>query len=153
MSDFKRCSRCGVVKRSFEFNRNGSRKDGLQSRCRPCQIEENRKHRLEHPEWNRERCRRFREAHAEEERERKRVWDKTNPEKRHARKAVERALKVGVLIRPSICGRCSSSEFGIHAHHEDYSRPLEVLWLCAPCHGQRHIELSTPTAIEQRVTA
>ena len=26
----------------------------------------------------------------------------------------------------------------LHGHHEDYSQPLEVVWLCAPCHGLRH---------------
>lgn len=26
----------------------------------------------------------------------------------------------------------------IVAHHEDYTRPLDVTWLCTPCHKQRH---------------
>jgi hypothetical protein len=29
------------------------------------------------------------------------------------------------------------------AHHEDYDRPLDVMWLCQPCHKQRHKELLT----------
>jgi hypothetical protein len=27
------------------------------------------------------------------------------------------------------------------AHHEDYDKPLEVVWLCQPCHKQRHKEI------------
>jgi hypothetical protein len=35
--------------------------------------------------------------------------------------------------------RCGEPK--VHAHHEDYSRPLDVTWLCQKCHVQRHVEL------------
>jgi len=35
-----------------------------------------------------------------------------------------------------VCG-----EVKTQAHHEDYSKPLEVVWLCAACHKKRHQEL------------
>lgn len=56
-----------------------------------------------------------------------------------ARLAVARAVRAGKLRRPSHCP-CGRRAL-IHAHHEDYGRPLDVTWLCATCHQARHREL------------
>lgn len=50
--------------------------------------------------------------------------------------AVRRALRDGLLIKKP-CEHCESSE-RVQAHHTDYTRPLDVTWLCAPCHGVAH---------------
>lgn len=60
------------------------------------------------------------------------------PEKYAARKKVETALKWG-KIEKRLCERCGSAV--VHAHHEDYSKPLDVMWLCPLHHKQRHAEL------------
>lgn len=60
------------------------------------------------------------------------------PEKRVAHHAVEAAVKNGTMKREP-CGKCGSLES--HAHHEDYSKPLAVDWLCAQHHADRHIEM------------
>lgn len=50
---------------------------------------------------------------------------------------VQKALKEGKLKRPRVCSQCHKEGF-IEGHHEDYSRPLEVVWLCRACHRQLH---------------
>jgi ribosomal protein S27AE len=50
----------------------------------------------------------------------------------HARVAY--AIKKGTLVRPSECEQCGSSEYGIEAAHSDYTRPLDIRWLCRRCH-------------------
>lgn len=35
------------------------------------------------------------------------------------------------------CSRCGTTK-NVHGHHEDYDRPLDVIWLCARCHRLRH---------------
>lgn len=47
------------------------------------------------------------------------------------------SLKVGILERPSSCEECGDVRFVV-AHHDDYEHPLDVRWLCRPCHGKWH---------------
>jgi len=46
---------------------------------------------------------------------------------------VARAIGRGDLVRPAQCQQCGGSGF-IEAAHTDYALPLEVRWLCRPCH-------------------
>lgn len=58
-----------------------------------------------------------------------------------AHAAVARALKEGRLQRPEVCEGCGKPPRELqklHGHHEDYSKPLEVVRLCAGCHTKRH---------------
>lgn len=61
---------------------------------------------------------------------------KGSPE-RKARVAVGNAIRNGSLARGSECYFCGT-ENRLQAHHHDYSRPLDVFWLCAACHGKLH---------------
>jgi hypothetical protein len=50
-----------------------------------------------------------------------------------------RALKRGELKRPLTCEACGHIR-PTFAHHDDYLKPLEVRWLCKPCHSKWHRE-------------
>ena len=52
--------------------------------------------------------------------------------------AVVRAIKRGTITRGP-CERCGSENS--MGHHESYNRPLDVTWLCQPCHKARHTEM------------
>lgn len=60
-----------------------------------------------------------------------------HPHKQSARVKVNNALKIGRLVRPNICSKCSI-ESKVDGHHFDYSRPLDVLWVCRACHADIH---------------
>lgn len=60
-----------------------------------------------------------------------------HPEKRRAHIAVGNALRDGRIQRPTQCVRCNAPG-PVEAHHEDYGRPLDVLWFCRPCHLFTH---------------
>lgn len=60
---------------------------------------------------------------------------KENPEKYKARTAVHNALRSGKLLKSS-CEICGKEK--VEAHHEDYTKPLSVRWLCSLHHGHEH---------------
>lgn len=66
-----------------------------------------------------------------------RQYEKENPEKINAQRKVRRAIKSGKLIRSHFCQICKK-EAKTHGHHEDYSKPLEVIWMCSVCHLYHH---------------
>lgn len=101
------------------------RYDNYDCRCEPCRAA------------NKERTKRYRNpakslAWA-------RAYRRRHPDRDRAWHAVDAAVRSGVLVRPERCpcGR----DARVHGHHDDYSRPLDVLWLCAVCHKARHERL------------
>lgn len=82
--------------------------------------------------------RRQREADPEKFNRVSREWAARNPEKRAAYSMVANAIKRGDLVKGPCegCGKPPSRR--VHAHHADYSKPLEVRWLCTHCHGLEH---------------
>lgn len=59
------------------------------------------------------------------------------PLKDNARQAVHYAVRKGRLTKPKECSRCGGKQ-RIQAHHKDYEKPLDVVWLCEQCHRQEH---------------
>lgn len=52
-----------------------------------------------------------------------------------AYRVYRKALRDGALT-PQPCEVCGEKR--VHGHHEDYSKPLDVMWLCSTHHGERH---------------
>lgn len=61
---------------------------------------------------------------------------KGQPE-RQARVKIGNLVKAGKLTPATGCFFCGK-DGKLHAHHYDYSKPLDVFWLCPPCHGKLH---------------
>ena len=58
--------------------------------------------------------------------------------KRKAQHAVSVARETGKLVPPFCCEECLSPSDSLDAHHEDYSKPYDVRWLCKKCHHEYH---------------
>lgn len=62
----------------------------------------------------------------------------------HAQNILEKAIEKGIVKRKTKCDLCGCEQVfrdgrsGIQAHHCDYNKPLEVMWLCQKCHHEWH---------------
>jgi hypothetical protein len=136
----KTCFKCKAVKPLTEFYKHAQMADGHLNKCKEC----NKKDVLEHRLKNLYRIRKYdRERGKNAERikastEITKAWRAEDKRRCAAHNAVARAIKSGSLVRNK-CIRCSEPK--TVAHHEDYDKPLDVMWLCQPCHKTRHKEL------------
>ena len=56
----------------------------------------------------------------------------------NARNILNRAVRSGRIKKPHFCERCEEETQDLEAHHDDYGKPLDVEWLCIPCHNVVH---------------
>ena len=69
----------------------------------------------------------------------KKKWIELHPEERAAQCILKNAVKSGKIKREpcEVCG----AVICIHGHHDDYTKPLDVHWLCPKCHSLHHKQL------------
>lgn len=138
----KTCTKCGKIKYPHEFYK-------WQLVCKECAREKARlyqeihrknpdfvkKHREAYKNWyennGRNRAVDYKEAIKE--------WRVKHPEALKAHYIVQKAIKETTMIRPVHCTECKLNK-RVSAHHDDYSKPLEVIWLCSSCHKLRHLQ-------------
>ena len=73
----------------------------------------------------------------ESTREGVRQWRSAHPEGPRAHKLVYASVRAGRIPRPYRCEGCGLDK-RLHGHHDDYTKPLEVRWLCGSCHRLAH---------------
>lgn len=135
------CGVCKEFKPYDEFYKNKRTILGITPDCKKCHCKVNIKTRNMDTarENNRKYMERARKKNIEifRERERKYSLNRSKDEKYWARKEVNNAVKRGDILKPDICEECGR-KVRITAHHEDYTKPLSVKWLCYKCHGKKH---------------
>ena len=129
----KPCTVCGSTKRRKP---KGNRKTGA---CHACTTKKEK----EYYELNKDkfaiRNSKWFKENPESVKEYTKKEFKKNPEKVRARKRVYYAIKKNSLepVHKRLCKDCGSQ--AQHYHHEDYSKPLDVIPLCNLCHVKRHL--------------
>ena len=138
MEQTKVCSECGQEKPLSEFNKRRSSPDGLQERCRACFSSYNKARYWSDPQRFKNDVRKYREENLENVFETRMEMCEKNPCEKNAREAVTLAIKLGYIEKPDHCLGCGrpDSESRVTAHHHDYTKPLEVVWVCSTCHRQ-----------------
>lgn len=137
----KECFKCKAVKPINEFYKHSEMADGHLNKCIECTKLDVKSHREKNidriREYDRQRSKTDSRIRAAIEVNRR--WREEDSRRTKAHNAVARAIKSGALIKIP-CTRCGSEKS--LAHHEDYDKPLDVVWLCQPCHKKRHAEIN-----------
>lgn len=64
-------------------------------------------------------------------------YRKCHPKQVRAWMMVKIRVRYGTISKPKLCPKCGI-EAVLHAHHNDYGKPLEIEWLCRDCHKNHH---------------
>lgn len=138
----KKCSRCKKEKplQEFHFYQSGESKGKPLAHCKECENARTTKWRNN----NKERARFLRKRWAEKNRDKLSAYQieykKRNAEKIKAHSIVNNAIRCGEIQKPDTCSACGKIRV-VNAHHSDYSKPLDIIWLCVQCHINIHKEV------------
>lgn len=141
----KTCTKCGTAKPLDDFYVVKGKRDGRDSRCKECVKAYQRARSRGNPkvqEYDRQRAKLPHRAKLRAKVGKR--WREENPDAYRAQTAVNNAVRDG-KIRKEPCFFCGSKT-RVHAHHHNYSKPLNVTWLCPKCHHRLH-------AYEDKVSA
>jgi hypothetical protein len=145
----KLCIKCNFIKPIEEFSKHCRRKDGHSSQCKECQKKYNKKYYVKNDVGLKRAASQYRGDNRESINKQRRGYQKSKigselikarnaarkekyPEKIKAMDYVKNALKRGRIERRP-CRICKATKT-MHAHHDDYSKPLDVEWLCQTDH-------------------
>jgi len=133
----KPCFRCRERKPMSEFYRHAAMADGHLNKCKACCRADAIANRRAKVDYYRayDRARTQTSDRREWAAGRLRSYRSRNPMKNAARAAVSRAVRAGSLVRRP-CEVCGCDQ--VDAHHDDYSKPLAVRWLCRIHHLMAH---------------
>lgn len=148
------CSKCERVLPISDFHRNRRARSGLQDWCKECFKPLTQRQNVKRREDEAYKARKRaiasqRRAAGTFPRERERRHSirrrEQHPEKVRAHRITNEAIRNGRLKPQDHCEVCGVIAIRgidgrrlIQAHHDDYTKPLEVRWLCAMCHNKTH---------------
>ncbi len=140
-----KCSTCKQFFTCENFYADKKSPSGLKSECKKChQITvlatcDREKKRDRDRDWMASSGYGKREAVKERRKNLRRSKGKSLEER--VRILTNRAIELELLTKPEKCSLCCASG-DVDAHHYDYSKPLDVFWVCPRCHGIIHREIN-----------
>lgn len=152
--DKKICRKCNNELPINEFYEHKQMADGHLNYCKNCVRERIKKYKENNIEIIREfdRNRPNAKERAKKQREERKnnpisfkrymecqnKWNAKNKYKKTAHSKLRSAILSGKVIKKNYCTICGKTECSIEGHHYDYSKPLDVIWVCTECHGKLH---------------
>jgi len=131
----KKCNKCGIDRALSEFGCDNRRPDKKRTICKVCcrAYDSKRSKTQKRKDYMKGIMKDYRESGKATES--CRVYRNNNPEKYKAHKIASTAIRNKKIIKEP-CEKCGS--LITYAHHDDYSKPLTVRWLCDYHHREWH---------------
>jgi ribosomal protein S27AE len=148
----KTCRECGIEKPLDQYYKHKAMADGHLNKCIECVKSRVKKYSLENVDRIREYSAKkaklpkyvaARKEYAKSEagklahKRALQAYRERYPIKAAAHGIVQYAIREGRITKQEICSECGSTK-KIEAHHDDYSKPLDIRWLCEDCHKEWH---------------
>lgn len=135
----KKCFKCGAEKELDEFYKHSRMADGHLNKCKECAKNDVAKHREENIDKIREydRKRGGTKKRIEKNTMLTRIYRERFPLKHKAHIKLRHAVLNGLVQKPTECSICGLKT-RIEGHHDDYDKPLDVVWCCSVCHKKMH---------------
>lgn len=133
----KKCTKCREVKSNNCFYPYKRNKGGLHSWCKNCALIRGKAWRAAHPKEQVEYAREYRRKNKDKVLAESRAYYYANPDKVAAHRKVNHAIRDGKLLKEP-CEVCGTT-VNVQAHHDDYSKELEITWLCSRHHTALHM--------------
>jgi hypothetical protein len=134
----KTCISCKQDKPLSDYYRHKGMADGHLNKCKECQKRNTKTNQILNAEYVREynRARGKTPERRAAAAVRVQRWEAADKRRKSCHKKVARAIARGDLVR-GVCEECGYPD--VHAHHDDYDKPLEVRWFCAVHHRELHL--------------
>jgi hypothetical protein len=148
----KTCRECGAEKTLDQYYKHSAMGDGHLNKCIECVKSRVKKHRDENidriKEYDAKRAKNpervaARKEYAQTEagklahKKAAQNYHERYPLKKAAHYMLGNAVRDGRIKRQEFCSECGSTK-KVEAHHDDYSKPFDVRWLCEVCHKEWH---------------
>ncbi len=149
MTKNKPCTKCKESKSFDNYYKDKRGQFGLVAICKVCHAAYSSKYNLDH----KEELVGIRYAQRQKHKDRIRAYKKSPKGKDAAKRTIAKNANAAKsrayykkqkhkLVIPDQCQRCDDRS-GIEAHHEDYNKPMDVIYLCKRCHTDEHMN-NTP---------
>lgn len=149
----KRCFKCLCVKPLAEFYKHAAMGDGHLNKCKDCTKKDVTEHRLANLDrvraYDKTRASMAHRVAARKEYAQTPAGRQSHkkslkasalryPERTSARYALSNAIRDGKVTPWPVCAVPECDHTKPEAHHPDYSKPLDVVWLCPSHHKAAH---------------
>lgn len=138
---WQRCYSCHRILSETEYHRDRMASYGIKGTCKQCA-----KRKRDNDQQRQKKLAKKREYYRKNKdrwvgyRKRRKIVKYRSTKAIRARKILNQAIIEGRVTKPKCCSEClrPCPKILLHAHHDNYDRPYDVIWLCSSCHGKKH---------------